>query len=218
MQALLFQEFTQVEPQGSGTGLGLSLSARLAAQMGGYLSYVAGPGEVGGKFRLTLPWPATDVVKTVSEPARRHAISRGLTLLIVDDVQANRRLLRSMLAIDDHKVAEAQSGADALAMIARSQFDAVLMDVRMPGMDGIEVTRSVRAMAGEVAQVPILGVSAENIPEVREQCLSAGMDAMLTKPIGHEALRNTLAAFARCRSASGSATMVGLSLTQRNKR
>ena len=78
MQALLFQEFTQLEPQGSGIGLGLSLSARLAAQMGGHLSYVVGPGEVGGKFRLTLPWPATDVVKTVNEPARRHAISRGL--------------------------------------------------------------------------------------------------------------------------------------------
>ena len=123
-----------------------------------------------------------------------------------------------MLAIDDHKVGEAQSGADALAMIARSQFDAVLMDVRMPGMHGIEATRSIRAMAGEVAQVPILGVSAENIPEVREQCLSAGMDAMLTKPIGHEALRNTLAALARCRSASGSATLVGLSLTRKNKR
>jgi signal transduction histidine kinase/CheY-like chemotaxis protein len=192
-QPMLFQEFTQLEPQKSGTGLGLSLSARLATQMGGSLCYLPGSGGAGGLFRLTLPWSAGDPARADSEPDGRRPIPEGLNLLVVDDVPANRGLLRAILALDDHKVAEAQSGADAVAMIAHSQFDAVLMDLRMPGMDGIEATRCVRAMSGDIAQVPILGLSAEVIPEVHEACRTAGMDAMLTKPISRKALREALA-------------------------
>ena len=143
-----------------------------------------------------------------------------IRVLVADDQRLQRLAFRMLVEREPGMAVagEAGDGAAAVRLTAGLRPDVVVMDARMPGMDGIEATRSIRAMAGEVAQVPILGVSAENIPEVREQCLSAGMDAMLTKPIGHEALRNTLAALARCRSASGSATLVGLSLTQKNKR
>jgi signal transduction histidine kinase/ActR/RegA family two-component response regulator len=202
-QPLLFQEFSQLDLEQSGTGLGLSLSARLATWMGGDLTYVPRTDGTGSIFRLTLPWAAASPDISGKELGGHPLNQDGLDLLVVDDVSVNRHLLRAILELDGHRVAEAQSGIEAVAMIGRSPFDAVLMDLRMPLIDGIEATRLVRAMSGNIAQVPILGISADTMPDVLEACRAAGMDATLPKPLDRDVLREALARVSRGKAASG---------------
>jgi CheY-like chemotaxis protein len=116
----------------------------------------------------------------------------GLHLLVVDDVAANRAMMRALLTADGHLVTAAENGAEAVALTARDRFDAVLMDVRMPVMDGIEATRRIRKLPGEAGTTPIIAISADVMPETTRTCLAAGMSAMLAKPIERDALVATL--------------------------
>jgi CheY-like chemotaxis protein len=190
-QHLLFQDFSQLEPS-EGTGLGLAISARLARQMEGSLAYYPGPGGVGSLFRLELPWPAASGAIETPVETVSHAPSPGRDLLVVDDVRVNRRLLQALLAAEGHRVTEAQSGAEALSMLTRQRFDAVLLDLHMPGMDGFETTRRVRAHPAR-GDVAIIAVSADAMPATVQACLAAGMDAVVAKPVDRTLLLNALA-------------------------
>jgi len=116
----------------------------------------------------------------------------GLHLMVVDDVAANRAMMRALLTSDGHLVTAAANGAEAVALTAQDRFDAVLMDVRMPVMDGIEATRRIRELPGEAGSMPIIAISADVMPETTRTCLAAGMNAILAKPIERDALVATL--------------------------
>ena len=106
-----------------------------------------------------------------------------MRVLIVDDHPANRDLLRIMLQAADCETTEARDGQEALDAVAAGAFDLVLMDVRMPVMDGLAATRAIRALDAPVCDLPILAVTAEAMPEDAARCLAAGMDGHLAKPV-----------------------------------
>lgn len=183
VQERLFQDFTRPERSGGGTGLGLAISARLAERMGGQLSYQRGSHGVGSLFRLDLPWTAAAVRAGGGKAA---STSRGgsLHVLVVDDVAANRFLLRAMLGAEGHRVTEATNSAGALDCLRSEPFDAVLLDLRMPGVDGLETARRIRALPDPAAaRTPILAVSGDATPETLQACRAAGMAGLVTKPI-----------------------------------
>jgi signal transduction histidine kinase/ActR/RegA family two-component response regulator len=191
-QHLLFQDFSQLDPNAAeGTGLGLAISARLARQMEGSLTYHPGPNGNGSLFRLDLPWPAASGGTRAAPIADSGLPAAGLELLVVDDVRVNRRLMQALLSAEGHRVTEAQSGAEALALVGRRRFDAVLLDLHMPDMDGFAVTRALRA-GHDTADAAIIAVSADVLPETVQACLAAGMDAVVAKPIDHALLMAAL--------------------------
>jgi signal transduction histidine kinase/ActR/RegA family two-component response regulator len=179
----LFQDFAPLDRNAGGSGLGLAISARLAAWMGGRLSYHCGTQGVGSLFRLEVPWRAPLAGVVEPQPSARLRAGR-LHVLVVDDVTANRFVLRAMLAAEGHSVAEASNCSEALASLRRELFDTVLLDLRMPGTDGIATARRIRALPEpRAATVPLLAVSADAAPETLQACLDAGMSGLVTKPI-----------------------------------
>jgi PAS domain S-box-containing protein len=203
----LFMEFERLDLNRSeiieGSGLGLALSARLAALMKGRLGYDDDP-DGGSVFWLELPLgmgqPRAQVGPTAGSlpPAGSPAgddrnqsgarSARPLRILVVDDMAMNRDIAQSFLRVAGHEVECAESGVDAVAAVAAGAFDAVLMDVRMGGMDGLEATRQIRLLDGPAGNVPIIGLTAQAFAEQVEACHLAGMDGHLAKPYGPAAL------------------------------
>ena len=154
------------------------------------MTVVSAPGE-GATFTLRLPLllAANDPVVPADVPAGPEgADARKLRILVVDDHPANREVARLMLAAIDCDVAEATDGDEAVDMARTGAFDLILMDVRMPRVDGLAATRIIRALPGPMAHIPILAVTADAMPEDAARCLAAGMNAHLAKPISHLAL------------------------------
>jgi signal transduction histidine kinase/ActR/RegA family two-component response regulator len=190
----LFTPFEQLEaPEGrheGGTGLGLAISRDLARLMGGDIDVESAPGA-GATFtlRLTFEPAALATADVVAEP---EAAPDGLSLLVVDDHQINRRALSLMLAPFGASVTCAASGAEALAILATEPFDAVLMDCHMPGMDGRAATRVLRAGPGPNRTAPVIAVTASVGDQDIRECRAAGMNAHLAKPIDPAALHAIL--------------------------
>jgi PAS domain S-box-containing protein len=135
----------------------------------------------------------TDVGESGSEPA---APASPLRLLLAEDDPVNRRLAAAMLAKGGHRVDFATNGREAVEATARERYDAVLMDIQMPEMDGVEATEAIRRREEETkAHVPIVAMTAKAMGGDRERCLEAGMDGYLTKPIRASELASELARF-----------------------
>jgi signal transduction histidine kinase/CheY-like chemotaxis protein/HPt (histidine-containing phosphotransfer) domain-containing protein len=192
---LLFEDFSQLVTLpvegGAGTGLGLAISARLAAAMGGRI--VCDPDvQEGALFWVELPLRTVSLPDAPAAPPRpaQPAVADGrkLRVLVADDVAANRMVARAMLVAAGHRVDSASDGAEALAAVERESYDVVLMDVQMPGMDGLEATRRIRQLEGSRGRVPILAVTASALPDQVAACHAAGMDGHLPKPIDRESL------------------------------
>ena len=154
--------------------------------MGGDVVIDSQPGE-GATFTLRLP-----LAPAAPEAMANHADARAERdesapprILVVDDHPANREVARLMLTAVGCEVVEACDGDEAIDMAATQPFDLILMDVRMPRVDGLAATRAIRATG---SGVPILAVTADAMPEDAARCLAAGMDAHLAKPISHHAL------------------------------
>jgi CheY-like chemotaxis protein len=126
--------------------------------------------------------------------ARRAIVSDPLHLLAVDDVPTNRRLIAAMLERQGHSCDVAADAREALRMIRAATYDAVLMDIQMPAIDGLEATRMIRALPPPAGQLPVIAVTAHVLPEQRAAFLEAGMAAVIEKPVATNAL---LAALAR---------------------
>ena len=194
--ARLFTPFEQADSSTTrkygGTGLGLSISQGLARLMGGSIRVESELG-LGARFELELPGtpvaasavPAPDARGTPT--AQRPQRLAGLRLLVAEDNAINQLVLGDMLASEGATVAPVGNGREALEAVERAprDFDLVLMDVQMPEMDGLEATRRLRALAPEL---PIVGQTAHALNEELEKCLQAGMTYVLTKPIDHEQL------------------------------
>ena len=233
-QARIFNTFEQADSsyvrRYGGTGLGLSISRQLAEMMGGRLWVESRPGE-GSTFHCTVAVEAGSEaeVEAVRQPDNGTGGGvRDLHLLVVDDNEVNRDLIRMVLE-KDHRVTTAEHGLEALrALAAGGPFDAVFMDVQMPEMDGLTVTRVIRAMergaeppalldpglAEQLAvrlaggHVPVIAMTAHAMGGDEARCLAAGMDDYVTKPFQPEQLHTVLRLLRPGRGAQGAAPAV----------
>jgi PAS domain S-box-containing protein len=188
----LFRDLERIDVESTsaieGPGLGLTLSARLAALLSGCLGHHDNPGG-GSVFWLRLPTDTvasrSDPVPTEAPPAAAQAV---LHVLVVDDITMNREIAGSFLRAASHTVTCADSGAEAIAMVETTDFDVVLMDVRMPEMDGLEATRRIRALPNPRGQVPIVALTAQAFSEQVAECRKAGMNGHLPKPFDPDSL------------------------------
>ena len=162
-----------------GAGVGLALAKTHIGCLGGTVTVESALWQ-GTTITLSVPAPA---VAPAEDEAPEPLHSRRTRILIVDDHPANRDLLRIMLQAADCETAEASDGEQALAILKDQTFDLVLMDVRMPVMDGLAATRALRALNAPARDVPVLAVTAEAMPEDAARCLAAGMDGHLAKPV-----------------------------------
>ncbi|SDI78999.1 ATP-binding protein [Billgrantia gudaonensis] len=129
------------------------------------------------------------LVDHINQPAQ---VTQSTQLLVVDDNASNRRLLREMLARPGLIVAEAASGEEALALAESEHFDLVLMDIRMPGMDGIETTRALRRLGGSWSRCPVIAVTAHALEPDRQRLCDAGLQDVLIKPVDGRQLETLL--------------------------
>jgi two-component system, sensor histidine kinase len=177
----LFTRFSHAEDHRTrsqeGTGLGLALSRQLCELMGGTLTVQSIPGR-GSTFTFELPFTPCSVIAL--EPQPKGIVQPGLRVLVVDDNAINRLVARRLLESARCEVAEVDDGEQAVQVASRRPFDIILMDLHMPGVDGIEATRQLRAL--EYAGV-IIGVSASAAREDEDHCRSAGMNDFLAKPV-----------------------------------
>lgn len=188
----LFSVFVQGDDSISrrhvGAGIGLAVVKRHATIMGGDITVDSRPGE-GATFTLRLPMAVAASNPAVCAAAPEcEAVNLPPRVLVVDDHPANREVARLMLTAVGCQVAEAADGDEAVDMALTGAFDLILMDVRMPRVDGLAATRLIRALPGTVADTPILAVTADAMPADAARCLAAGMNAHLAKPISHHAL------------------------------
>lgn len=111
-----------------------------------------------------------------------------MNVLFIEDDPMNRRVVKDMLDVAGATMAEAEDGPAGLAMVEAQDFQIVLVDLRMPGMDGITAIRHIRARPDAKSRVPIIVVTADTAPDLRERCLEAGADDVLFKPVAMDAL------------------------------
>lgn len=162
-----------------GTGLGLGITQRLVRSLGGMMGVESTPGA-GSVFWVRLPFVAEP--QSGTEPMA-EASPAGLSILVVDDNQINRFVLRSLLEEVGHRVTEAADGPEGVILAAERAHDLILMDISMPGMDGLEATRRIRAGNGASRGARIVAVTAHAHPDDLRHLLDAGMQDCLVKPI-----------------------------------
>ncbi len=184
----LFQDFERLDAATSveGAGLGLAIVARIVRLMGGTADYAPNPSG-GSVFWFELP--QTDLESPLQpDPVQAASPSSSLRVLLVDDIKINRDIVGSFLDAAGHTVTLTESGRESVRLAAEQQFDLILMDVRMPEMDGLEATRRIRALPGCHGQLPILALTAYTSPDQVAQCRDAGMDGHIPKPVDYETL------------------------------
>lgn len=178
--------------QKSGTGLGTTISYNLVVAMGGRMGVTSHPGE-GTCFWFGLPLAAADDQQQNHD---NEHLSRtigtektNLHVLLAEDSEINAKVITTFLRMDGHQVTHVTDGDQALRSLIKTRFDLVLMDMRMPGLNGIEVTRAWRKQEPSGQHVPIIALTANATTEDRKNCLAAGMDHFLSKPVSHETLQ-----------------------------
>lgn len=190
--ARLFEAFTQLDGSLSrrfgGTGLGLAICRHLVALMQGSIAVESTPGQ-GSLFRAEVRLHRAPAEKVVGVPA---AAAGKLRVLIAEDDPTNRLVATRMVSRLGHHVDAVEDGAEAVETLRRARYDVVLMDLMMPGMDGLAATRAIRADTAPHAATPIVGLTANARPDDEAACMAAGMDAFLTKPVSAERLSRTL--------------------------
>jgi signal transduction histidine kinase/ActR/RegA family two-component response regulator len=201
VQGRIFQSFSQGEQATSrrygGTGLGLFICKQIVEMMDGTIGFSTTPGK-GANFHFNLPFPvatAADAAATVretSQPDKAQDSPTGTRLLIVEDHPLNQKVLSGFLAQFGFKADAASGGHEALKEFAKEPYDLVFMDCHMPGMDGFDCTRALRATTGAARRLVIVGVTADAMQGTRERCIEAGMDDVITKPILTEELQRAL--------------------------
>lgn len=190
----IFQSFQQAENDTrrrfGGSGLGLSISRLLAELMGGFLSVESLPGQ-GSRFCLNLPIQPVKLQNKTAELGKADAFEplEG-TVLLVEDNEVNQRIAKAMLHKAGLTVELAEDGESAIEKAQARQYQCILMDIQMPGMDGFQCTEAIRAFDSEV---PIFAVTANSSEDVKQKAMDVGMNGFISKPFRFEYLLNQLA-------------------------
>ncbi|KUG08507.1 ATP-binding protein [Solirubrum puertoriconensis] len=195
----IFESFTQAyadtSRQFGGTGLGLTITKALVEQMGGTLTVQSELGK-GSTFavRITLPRAkAPELPAAPQSTTTERTALQGKRLLLVEDNEVNRLVARMLLEEWGVVLDEAEDGRAGIQMAAQYSYDAVLMDIQMPGMSGLEATTAIRALPDAArAGVPIIALTANAFEADAQQYLAAGMNACVAKPFDEDLLYNTL--------------------------
>jgi CheY-like chemotaxis protein len=193
----LFRPFTQANAEIArrygGSGLGLAVVKSLARLMGGDLTVTSTPGR-GASFRLAIVLPIAAAGTSDSQHAQQTKTpARRLTVLCTEDNPYGRVILNTILTELGHRADFVASGEEAVDAVNRG-YDVVLMDVTLPGIDGLEATRRIRALAGAAGSTPIVGISGRTEIGDEEAARAAGMDSYLRKPISPSALSEAVGA------------------------
>jgi CheY-like chemotaxis protein len=196
----LFVAFQQLEGSSSrqhgGAGLGLAISKRLTELMGGTITVETVPGR-GSTFQFTIigepaELPAAPPAELSGRP--RESGGNSLRILLAEDDAINRIVVLDMLEQLGYQADSASNGIETLQVLEREAYDVVLMDIQMPGLDGLEVTRRIRESNGN--RPYIIALTAHALSGDRERCLAAGMNDYLSKPMTLTDLHNALAGIA----------------------
>jgi CheY-like chemotaxis protein/anti-sigma regulatory factor (Ser/Thr protein kinase) len=189
VQPRIFQRFDQGDASTTrrfgGSGLGLAITQRLAEMMGGAVGFASTEG-VGSVFWLEVAAPPAEAVTPEAEVA--GAYLDGLRVLVVEDNSTNRMIATKLLENLGASVETAADGLLGVEAAGRGAFDLILMDVQMPGIDGLEAARRIRALGGALATIPIVALTANVLSHQRQTYLEAGMDGVVGKPISPSSL------------------------------
>ncbi len=192
-QGIVFEPFTQADTSTTrkygGTGLGLTIAARLVKMMGGRLRLESTEGA-GSKFDFNLGFscqpaaPALPERRCADGPILAAAGQRTWRILLAEDNIVNQRVVARLLEKQGYTVEVASTGRDALALLSQQAFDLVLMDIQMPDIDGFQATAAIRERERTSGKhLPILALTAHAMAGDRERCIKAGMDDYISKPI-----------------------------------
>jgi CheY-like chemotaxis protein len=203
-RARLFQRFEQADgaQRHGGSGLGLAICRELVARMGGEIALESEPGR-GSTFRVSLPLPE------IGAPAERESalaaasvaggVAAGLPplrILLIEDDAVVAEVIARLLELHGHHVTHAAQGLAALTEFDTAQYAVALIDLDLPGVDGLALARMLRARESQSGKVctPLIGISARSAGDEEALCLAAGMNAFLRKPVSGELLATTIAA------------------------
>jgi CheY-like chemotaxis protein len=194
---LLFQVFSQVDDSHSriygGTGLGLAISREIVERMGGTITFTSEVGK-GSTFVCTIPLNKHEAKLNIAVPPSGEPQKTGeiavsadfgkKRLLVVEDDDTIRQVLGLMLKRSNFEIDFAESGHEAVDAWEKGEFDLILMDVQMPGMNGFEATSLIREKErSRGGHTPIIAMTAHALKEDEEKCFAAGMDSYISKPI-----------------------------------
>jgi PAS domain S-box-containing protein len=188
-QGLIFEAFRQADGSMArkygGTGLGLAISKRLASLMEGTLEVESTPGE-GSAFQVIIPFKVVEAEPAIALPASGviEKAAESYHILLAEDERLNQEFVSRLLEKRGHKVTRVGNGLEVLQVMEENSFDLVLMDVQMPGMDGLEATRHIREREkGTGCHIPIIALTAYASKSDRGKCLDSGMDEYIAKPV-----------------------------------
>ncbi|MFY0679470.1 MAG: PAS domain S-box protein [Thalassovita sp.] len=196
--ASIFDEFVTLDTsygrRNAGTGLGLAITKRLVGMMMGEIDVDSIEGE-GSLFRITLPLPpiGADMPRSQSDAPQRMAKISSKSLLVVEDNDINREIIVDMLHELGHTVEDRNGGVPGLERANEHLFDAIIMDISMPDMDGIEVLHHIKTGVGACKDVPVIAATAHAAAEDHARISEAGFVGIVTKPISVEQLEIALA-------------------------
>ncbi|MBW8813572.1 MAG: PAS domain S-box protein [Caulobacterales bacterium] len=196
----LFQRFSQIDGSNArrfgGVGLGLAISKGLVELMGGEIGMTSIEGE-GSTFWFEIPAPEAREPEPVVIESEDELSVAPMRVLVVDDARPNRELILALLGPFHLKLTEAADGVQAVEAARSERYDLVLMDLQMPGMDGMAATRAIRETSDLNRETPILAVSASVLPSDVEACRAAGMNDHIPKPINARELIGKVAHWTR---------------------